>query len=244
MGLVTGSRCADWLGTLAMDAIGRTSPEEHRALSSHLAECESCRHEAEELGIAVRALDQLDRRQLGDLGASPGLSRQDLERQLDVDGLDPPVRVEPWLPESLDESPVQTPGSIARPPRWRRIALVGSGIAAAAVIVTLAVSLPGAHLGKTVALTGQPGVTATVSLSAQSWGTQATLVESGQAGGQVLTVSMKTASGRWWAAGSYRTASGSNPVSVQFSCAVDAGKITDVWVTDQAGHTVLNGYVD
>jgi len=59
----------------------------------------------------------------------------------------------------------------------------------------------------------------------------------------VLTVSMRTAAGRWWAAGSYRTVPRAGTLVVQLSCAVPADQITDVWVSDQAGHTVLNGYV-
>ena len=94
-----------------------------------------------------------------------------------------------------------------------------------------------------MALTGTPGVEATVSLTTQSWGTRATLVESGQAAGQVLTVWMKDASGHWWVAGSYRTTGRSGTVEVPLSCAVQAGQITNVYVRDQAGRAVLSGYV-
>jgi hypothetical protein len=84
---------------------------------------------------------------------------------------------------------------------------------------------------------------ASIALTSQSWGTRGTLRESGQAPGQVLTVAMKSASGRWWVAGSYRTAARSGPVEVQLSCAVALNQVTDVWVTDQSGHVVLDAYV-
>ena len=91
---------------------------------------------------------------------------------------------------------------------------------AAAVVAVVALSTSPTPPIRTVALTGQPGVVASISLSTQSWGTRATLRESGQAPGQVLTVSMKSSSGRWWVAGSYRTTGRSGTVEVQLSCAV------------------------
>ena len=122
---------------------------------------------------------------------------------------------------------------------------IGAGVAAvaAAVVAVMALSASPAPPTRTVAMTGQPGVVASVSLTTQSWGTRATLRESGQTPGQILTVSMKSASGRWWVAGSYRTTGRPGPVQVQLSCAVPASQITAVWVSDQAGHTVLDGYV-
>ena len=82
--------------------------------------------------------------------------------------------------------------------------VVAAGVAAAGIAL-VASGNGSAPPGKTVALSGAHGVTASVSLVSESWGTRATPGESGQAPGQVLTVSMKTASGRWWVAGSYRT---------------------------------------
>jgi hypothetical protein len=121
---------------------------------------------------------------------------------------------------------------------------VGALLAAAAAI-TAVVALGGASApaSRTTALTGQPGVVASIALTSQTWGTRGTLRESGQAPGQVLTVAMKSASGRWWVAGSYRTAARSGPLEVQLSCAVALSQVTDVWVTDQSGRVVLNAYV-
>jgi hypothetical protein len=115
--------------------------------------------------------------------------------------------------------------------------------AAAAVVAVLALGATPAPASKTVALTGARGVQASVSLTAQSSGTRATLHESGQAAGQVLTVSMRTSSGHWWVAGSYRTVARTGPLEVQMTCAVQSNQITEVWVSDQSGHTVLDGYV-
>ena len=116
------------------------------------------------------------------------------------------------------------------------------GAVAAAVVALLLVNAPSAPT-TTVALTGTKGVVATVSLTTQSWGTKATLAESGQAAGQVLTVWMKDASGHWWVAGSYRTTDRTGTVDVPLSCAVQPGQITNVYVRDQAGRSVLAGYV-
>jgi hypothetical protein len=115
---------------------------------------------------------------------------------------------------------------------------------AAAVVAVVTFSGSPAPQGRVVALTGEKGVRASVSLTPESWGTRATLTEDGQAPGQVLTVSMRTSSGRWWAAGSYRTSAHSGSLEVQLSCAVQSNQITRVWVSDQNGHTILNGYLD
>jgi hypothetical protein len=123
---------------------------------------------------------------------------------------------------------------------------IGAVVLAVAAALVAVVTLGGTHgsrPGRVVALTGQEGVRATVSLTSQTWGTGATLRESGQAPGQVLTVSMRTSTGQWWMAGSYRTVSRAGSLVVPLACAVPSNEITDVWVSDQAGHTVLNGYV-
>ena len=67
-------------------------------------------------------------------------------------------------------------------------------------------------------------------------------MESGQSGGQDLSVSMRTNTGSWWAAGTYRTVTG-HTVQVDLACAVPTSKITEIWVRDKAGQTVLRGYV-
>jgi anti-sigma factor RsiW len=227
--------CAEWQGILAMDVVGLASLEETSAVNEHLAQCPTCRQDAADLQWAAKALQSVDPAQLDHLGEQPlgpgGLVGSPPDASKDV-----PAQAHVPLPALGGER--HAPG---RDPR----VLVGIGSAivatAAAVMAVLAIGGSPAPATKTVALSGVSGVQASVSLTAQSWGTSATLQESGQAPGQVLTVSMRTSYGRWWVAGSYRTGTGSGPVVVQLSCAVQSNKITDVWISDQSGRTVLHG---
>jgi hypothetical protein len=93
-----------------------------------------------------------------------------------------------------------------------------------------------------VALTGSTGVKASARLTSEPWGTAVHLLERGQVGDEVLSVSMKSSTGSWWAAGTYETVTG-HPVQVELACGVPLSKITTIWVRDKAGHTVLRGYV-
>ena len=233
MGIVTAGGCSEWRGLLALRAIG-SSDYDVDGLAEHLEHCDQCRADAEEVDSAAAALALLDDAQVEQLGGE----------RLRTGGLDGP---------ESEPAVVAEPAAVAEPvtrlgtgPKRRRWVTVGVAAAAAAVVAIVSlVSLGGSSspTTRTVALTGESGVTASVALSGQSWGTRATLRESGQAGGQVLTVSMRTYSGRWWVAGSYRTTGRSGTLQVQLSCAVSSDQITDVWVSDQSGHTVLNGYV-
>ena len=239
MGAVTTRDCSEWRGIVAMHAIGGASDDESRGLNEHLDQCDQCRQDAEEVRSAAVALKFLDANQV-----------DRLERESKV--LDLPVG-DGGEQGAADTDAEPTPEwasteqagllAVGRKRRW--MVGVGTAVAAAAAAVVAVGALGSTPTppSKTVALTGEKGVLASVSLTTQSWGTRATLRESGQAAGQVLTVSMRTSSGRWWVAGSYRTTARSGTVEVQLSCAVQADQITDVWVSDQGGHTVLNGYV-
>jgi predicted anti-sigma-YlaC factor YlaD len=211
---MTTQDCSKWRELLAMHAIGRATDDEALALDEHLRGCEHCRQDARDLGIAASALTFLDKGQIEHLVAVGASAEQPIDIAL----------------------------ARRRRRRMAGVLTAAAGVAAAAVVAIVLSSAP-APPAKTVALTGQQGVTASISLAGQTWGTRATLRETGQAPGQVLTVSMKTASGRWWVAGSYRTTGRPGATVVQLSCAVPVGQITDVWVRDQAGRTVLNGYV-
>ena len=239
MGSVTAEACAEWRGMAAMHAIGRATDEESRALDEHLRGCDDCRHERSELLAAADALTWVDPSRIDRFEVEPPI--------VDPVGVATPV----VLPDLTGAAP----GSDRRPgepavrralPRHRRLVGLGVGLVAAAAAVAAAVVLgaPSAPPGRAVALTGEKGVEASVLLADQSSGTRATLTESGQAPGQVLTVSMKASSGRWWVAGSYRTTVGVHSMKVELSCAVPPNRITDVWITDQSGRTVLNGYAD
>jgi hypothetical protein len=242
---VTVLPCSHWRDIMAMRAIGQARPEESLELDRHLETCEQCRLDAAEVAGAAAALSVLSPAQV-----------DRLERELPE--LSEPALYGPAPAASSWRSPFRSAstgagtgtaeaGSDGRPGlgRSRRL-LAGVGVAvvgvaaAAIAVVTLSGGPPTPE--KTVALAGEHGVVATVALTAQASGTHATLWESGQPAGQVLTVSMKTASGRWWVAGSYRTTSGAGPTVVQLSCAVHPNQVTEVWVSDQKGRTVLTGY--
>jgi hypothetical protein len=218
---------SDWRDIMAMRAIGQAGTEESQELDRHLETCEQCRLDAAEVAGAAAALRVLSPAQV-----------DHLEREL-------PAVSNPTSPaSSVSEVPIGSDRQDGRGRSRRWVAGVGVaavGIAAAAIaVVTLSGGQPAP--ARTVALAGEHGVVASVALAAQASGTHATLWESGQPAGQVLTVSMKTSSGRWWVAGSYRTTSGPGPTVVQLSCAVRPSQITEVWVSDQKGRTVLTGY--
>jgi hypothetical protein len=119
-------------------------------------------------------------------------------------------------------------------------------VAAAAVALALVFGLSGSPrtpgTGYTVALKGASGVKASARLMSEPWGTAIHLQENGQPGGQVLTVSMRSAGGSWWAAGTYRTVTG-RTVQVDLACGVPTSEISSIWVRDKSGRTVLKGYL-
>ncbi|MHB8328428.1 MAG: hypothetical protein ACYDD6_02160, partial [Acidimicrobiales bacterium] len=86
------------------------------------------------------------------------------------------------------------------------------------------------------------GVAASVRLSPEAWGTELRLQESGQPGGEILTVSMRTRSGTWWSVGTYRTVTGGT-VHVDLACAQSPSQIEAVYVRDAGGRTVLYGEI-
>jgi hypothetical protein len=240
VGRVSARDCSEWRGIIAMQAIGKASDEDTSGLAEHLGHCDQCRMDADEARSAAAALTLLDAEQVD------RLERE--SKVLELPGGDGGEQRPMGARSAPAPEATATEPDRAAVLRRRRRGLVAAGagvvaVAAAAALVA-AVALGGTTPpGRTVALTGERGVVASVSLSDQSWGTRATLRESGQAAGQVLTVSMRTSSGRWWVAGSYRTTGGSGTVDVQMSCAVQSNQITNVWVSDQSGRTVLTGYV-
>jgi hypothetical protein len=122
------------------------------------------------------------------------------------------------------------------------VGTVAAAVAVAASVIAASAGSVAAPPGQSVALRGEGGVSATVALTAEPWGSRAVLSEDGQSAGAPYTVSMESSSGYRWVAGSYRT-TGSGPMRVQLTCPVPPSQITEVWVTDPSGHTVLSGYV-
>jgi hypothetical protein len=219
MGPVTPDRCDQWHGLLALEVVGQLVEEDRLALSAHLDGCQACRDERRDLVGLSKILPAADPDHLG--------------------GHDVPFELQSAVFARL--------GADARHDRRTRRTRYVLGGAAAAVVVALALvfglsssSTPGT--GRTVALTGSAGVTASARLTAEAWGTAIHLKEKGQPGGEVLTVSMRSTSGSWWEAGTYRTVTG-RTVEVDLACGVPSSKIAGIWVRDKAGRTVLRAYV-
>ena len=217
---MTGAECERWRGLQAMHAIGRLEPHEESQLRAHLEGCPACRVETVELAGLEAALGLVD---LGHLD----------------DGMEPAIPLESARWEHVRWERHRRSRMTAT--RW---AMAGMAVAAVAAIALVVVSVQQSPAPtKTVALSGTPGVQASVVLTPKASGTEATFRESGQEAGQVWTVTMETSPGSWWVAGSYRTPGSKGQVQVTLSCAVPADQITHVWVSDGAGHTVLRGYV-
>jgi hypothetical protein len=226
---MTTPECAEWRGLVAMHAIGQTSEDETRELFAHFAECDPCRQDADEVLGAARALSFLDAGQVDRIEQETAA----------VYGPSGSLAVVAPVGGSGGR---EAAGRTGHRRRW--IASAGAAVlaVAAGIVAVVAIGSSPAPPQQRVALTGERGVVASVALTAQTWGTRADLSESGQAPGQVLTVSMRTSSGRWWVAGSYRTTS-AGVTDAQLSCAVRPSEVNEVWVTDQQGRIVLRGYV-
>lgn len=219
MGSVTGAPCDHWHGLLALEVVGQLADEDRLALSAHLDGCEECRDERHDLAGLARILPAADPDHLG--------------------GHEVPFELQSAVFDRLH--------SDAESERWGHRVRYGLGAVAAASVaaVALVIGLSGSPgPGETtVALHGSQGVVASAELISKPWGTAVHIEESGQAGGQDLSVSMRTRGGSWWGAGTYRTVTG-HPVQVDLACAVPRSKITEIWVRNSGGHTVLRGYLD
>lgn len=214
---MSAATCEQARGQLALAAIGRLPRNEVLALQSHLDGCEECR-------IELAGLSKL----------GPALSAAEPDR---IDHLSE-------VPESLRASVLLTLGSQAA--KQRRSKTVRFASAAAVVLLALgAVGVVAASKGphstppsQTFALSGPGGAQASVQLVSESWGTSVELNASGQKGGEVLTVSMRTADGSWWEAGTYQSVSAGH-VDVIMGCALPASSIDAVRVTNAGGQQVL-----
>lgn len=213
------STCNSRRGQLAMDALGRLDEAEYAELAIHLATCEECRATSAELRSTVGALDKW----------APGATRA------------PATVVPPHLAHAVLADLHADDDGHDRGRRIRRVALACGSIAAVVVAaVLLTAGLGHSQLPtKTVALQGTRGVTATAVLVEKAWGTSLTIHEQGLTPGQTYTVSMDDPQGRWWTAGSYRTASVA-PVEATMACAAQFASIYEIRVTDSSGRAVLS----
>jgi len=217
---MTSPVCDHWRGMLAARVLGEPVGDLEAGLDDHLAHCEPCRHERDELDRMSAVLPLAD----------PAHFQQH------------------QMPPALEDAVLTRLAADARAARRRQRSRVGLGalgavaaVAAAAVVaITLTTTPPPS---RTVVLRGTGGVEASVRLTAEPWGTAVHLSEQGQAPGRVLWVSMRTTSGTWWPTGTYTTVAG-HGVEVDMACALRSGQIASVWVRDAQGHTVLQGYVE
>lgn len=197
-----------WRGLIALAALDALDPADRPSLDAHLASCPSCADDAAELQVVGAALAFAD--------------------------LDAVV---------VEQEPLPTPVPAVRAARRRRrrvVAVALGAVAAVGAALGLAVSLPGGSRAvptRLLALHGSPGVVAEARLRGEPWGTSIEIVARGQTPGQMLTVSMGTAGGRWWSAGSYRSALGTTHVTL--ACAVRVSLIASVRVSDASGQLVL-----
>lgn len=208
-------RCERWRGLMALEVVGALGDDDAVALLGHLDGCDECRADRESL-----------------LGLRPALSAAD------------PGRLErPAVPAELEHAVLsQLRAEAGRDKRRRRAqVLLGAAaatlVAVAGIVTGLLVSF-GPAGARTVALVGPPGVDASAQFIPEPWGTEVHLQETGQPAGQVLTVALKSRSGRWWDMGTYRTVAG-HTVRVDLACAVRAQEVYALFVRDSSGRVVL-----
>ncbi len=233
MGAVTARSCPAWRGRLAMWAVGGLELDEADLVAEHLAGCVACREEADDLEGVTRLLSTVD------IGAIDPTGPLGIDRPGDDSSL--------VGRDGRGRRGGASRENGSRVERAARRAALGFGsVAAAIAMVASALAATAGSVaappGRSVTLRGERGVRATLALTAEPWGARAVLDEVGQSPGGAYTVSMESRPGYRWVAGTYRTGSGSGPTKVQLTCPVSPGQITEVWVTDPSGHTVLSGY--
>jgi predicted anti-sigma-YlaC factor YlaD len=216
MGPVIDDTCEQWRGLIAMRALGELASDDATALDAHLEGCADCRAIAEELASTVSMLAHVD-----------------------VASVEPTALVAPELSARVLGDLHRAAATQHRRRRLTvsAVSLVGA-IAAALILFAVVSGTSPTTNERTVALHGPTSVTAKAVLVNQSWGTTVNFSESGLPGGGVYTVSMKTATGAWWTAGTYRSVSG-RTVDATMACAVAMKDITGLRVVDAKGITVL-----
>jgi predicted anti-sigma-YlaC factor YlaD len=223
MGPVNDMGCEKWHEVIAVRLFDDLSPKEEAALLAHLEGCADCQAVASEFALTYRMLSYVDPAAGAPTGTVPAQLTERVLRDL-------------HRGRTLQRRRRRT--SVA--------ALVGVGLVAASFILASVFSgntatKPPAQ--RTFALSGPTAVRASVVLSARPWGTSLTMHEQGLPGGNVYTVSMQTANGTWWVAGTYRSVAGET-VDATMSCAVALTKITGLHVLNNSGAVVLTSYGD
>ena len=213
--------CEQWHELIAMHVFDDLSIDETTGLLAHLEGCVACRNVASELAMTFSMLQFVD-----------------------------PSTVEPTasVPSGLTNRVLGDLRSGAQRQRRRqRVRAAGIGVvgAVAAALILVIVfsggSAPTKPVERTLALRGVSSATANAVLIERNWGTSLDLHEQGLPGGEVYTVSMETAKGTWWTAGTYRSVKG-NVVNATMACAVSMKQITGIRVVNASGVTVLSSY--
>jgi hypothetical protein len=216
---MTAERCEAWRGLVGLEVVGQLDPDQRVALDAHVDQCPECRQERQSLLSLADALA----------------------------GADPDHLQSAAMPMALEESVLGMLRSaearrMAMARRRRNVLTLSAGAAAVLVALGLMLSVAGHSAGRTVALSGPGATRAIVSLTAESWGTSVQLSEARPSSTGVLALWMRTSSGTWWEAGTYRASTGRS-VHVTMACAVQASAISQVWVRDAQGRDVMWAYV-
>jgi hypothetical protein len=223
MGPVKDMGCEKWHEAIAMRQFGDLSANEEAGLLAHLEGCADCQAIAKEFAQTHHLLSYVDPAAVAPTAAVPAQLTDKVLRDLHRGG-------------ALQR----------RKHRATLATAVGVGLIAASLI--FAGLFSGSTVAKpttqrTLALSGLTTVRASAVLSARPWGTSLTMHEQGLPGGNVYTVSMRTAKGTWWVAGTYRSVAGQT-VDATMSCAVPLSRITGLRVLNSAGTVVLTSYGD
>jgi len=220
---MTDRGCEHWHELIAMHVFGDLAGDETTGLLAHLEGCVECRNVEEEMATTFSMLRYVD-----------------------------PTTVEPTasVPIGLTNRVLGDlrKGGLTKRRRNRvRVAGIGAVGAIAAAVILVIVFAGGAGptkpVERTLALRGATSVTASAVLIERSWGTSLDLREQGLPSGGIYTVSMETAKGTWWTAGTYRIVGG-RAVDATMACAVSMNQITGVRVVNGSGVTVLSSYAD
>jgi len=225
-----------------VDALSGRLPADRRVeLDAHLASCEGCAREAQELGAVSSLLQRTD----VDLDA---IERPD-EPPADL-GSRITAAVESARNEEIgDEVPPAVSLDAARerratrPGRARGFRRAAAGVAAAILVGFAAVSLFGGSgpSGEVVALAPKEiaaGASAKAELHPQSFGTAIDLEVTGLDQGRVYALWLADASGERTPAGTF-VPGGDGKASLATNSALPRDKAVRIWITDSSNATVL-----
>jgi hypothetical protein len=215
---MTPEPCVQWRGALALLAFDSLEDRERTSVLAHVEGCALCADALQELRGVTDALRHLD------------------ETSLATTALVPPSLASSVLGELRDS---------ALHARRRRHVVLTSIAAALVVIASLVTwvgvsSTPTTSPRRVIALEGSNGAAASALLVARPWGTAITLTEHGLTPGTSYVVSLRSSTGSWWSAGTYRAVAG-RTVTVQLSCEVPMREVAGVEVVEADGQPVLRG---